>query len=68
LGGTIIAVAAGMAFFIRQSQAKNPLFDLHFAKRRTFWVAASIVNLKISVVELSPFTPHFADDFVENDP
>jgi DHA2 family multidrug resistance protein-like MFS transporter len=36
----VIAVVAGTAFFIRQSQAKSPLFDLHFAKRQTFWVAA----------------------------
>jgi hypothetical protein len=27
-----------------------------------------IVNLKISVVELSPFPPHFAGGFGENDP
>ena len=36
----VIAVAAGMAFFIRQRRAKSPLFDLHVARRRTFWVAA----------------------------
>ena len=40
LGGALIAVAAGMAFFIRQRRAKSPLFDLHIAGRRTFWVAA----------------------------
>ena len=27
-----------------------------------------IVNLKISVVELLPFMPHFVDNFGENDP
>src|SRR5438270_9252024 len=40
LGVAVIAVAAGIAFFIRQRRAKSPLFDLHVARRRTFWVAA----------------------------
>ena len=40
LGLAVIAVAAGIAFFIRQRRAKSPLFDLHVARRRTFWVAA----------------------------
>ncbi len=40
LGFAIIAVTAGIAFFIRQRRAKNPLYDLHVAGRRTFWVAA----------------------------
>src|SRR6266702_1403533 len=40
LGVAVIAVSAGMAFFIRQRRAKSPLFDLHVARRRTFWVAA----------------------------
>jgi MFS transporter, DHA2 family, multidrug resistance protein len=40
LGLAVIAVAAGIAFFIRQRRAKNPLYDLHVAARRTFWVAA----------------------------
>jgi DHA2 family multidrug resistance protein-like MFS transporter len=40
LGFAVIAVAAGIAFFIRQRRAKNPLYDLHIAGRRTFWVAA----------------------------
>jgi hypothetical protein len=31
-------------------------------------VLPGIVNLKNSVVELSPFPPHFAGDFGENDP
>ncbi len=39
-GFAIIAVAAGVAFFIRQRRAKNPLYDLRVAGRRTFWVAA----------------------------
>jgi EmrB/QacA subfamily drug resistance transporter len=36
----IVAVAALIAFFIRQRRAKNPLYDLHVAARPTFWVAA----------------------------
>ncbi len=40
LGLAIIAVAAGIGFFIRQRLARNPLYDLHVAGRRTFWVAA----------------------------
>jgi EmrB/QacA subfamily drug resistance transporter len=40
LGLAVIALAAGIAFFIRQRRAKNPLYDLHVAARRTFWVAA----------------------------
>src|SRR5216683_1216159 len=41
LGVAVIAVAAGIAFFMLQRRAKSPLFDLHIAGRRTFWVAAS---------------------------
>ena len=40
LGLAAIAVAAGIAFVLRQRRAKNPLYDLHIAARRTFWVAA----------------------------
>lgn len=40
LGLAAIALAAGAGFFIRQSRAKSPLFDLHVASRRVFWVAA----------------------------
>lgn len=40
LGLAVIVLAAGVAFFIRQRRAKNPLYDLHVAGRRTFWVAA----------------------------
>ena len=36
----IFGLALVAAFFIRQSRAKSPLFDLEFAARRTFWVAA----------------------------
>ena len=39
-GLAIIAVAAGIAFVIRQRRAANPLYDLHIAGRRVFWVAA----------------------------
>ena len=35
-----IAIAAGIAFIIRQRRAANPLYDLHIAGRRIFWVAA----------------------------
>src|SRR4051794_29197208 len=40
LGLAVIAVAALVAFFIRQRRARNPLYDLHVASRRIFWVAA----------------------------
>jgi hypothetical protein len=40
LGLAIIALAAGGAFVLRQRKAKNPLYDLHIAGRRVFWVAA----------------------------
>ena len=36
----VIAAAAVIAFLIRQRQARNPLYDLHVAARRIFWVAA----------------------------
>jgi DHA2 family multidrug resistance protein-like MFS transporter len=39
-GLAIVAVASGIAFFIRQRRAANPLYDLHVAGRRVFWVAA----------------------------
>ena len=38
LGG--IAAAAGAAFFVRQHRTRDPLYDLHVAGRRPFWVAA----------------------------
>jgi MFS transporter, DHA2 family, multidrug resistance protein len=44
--GTIALVAGGIAvvafggFFLRQARARTPLFDLHVASRRIFWVAA----------------------------
>ncbi len=40
LGLAAIALAATIAFLIRQRRAKNPLYDLHVAGRRIFWVAA----------------------------
>ncbi|MEI7886179.1 MAG: MFS transporter [Actinomycetes bacterium] len=39
-GLAVLAVAAGIAFVIRQRRAKVPLFDLHIAGRQIFWVAA----------------------------
>ena len=36
----IIALVALAGFFVVQRRASNPLFDLHFASRRIFWVAA----------------------------
>jgi MFS transporter, DHA2 family, multidrug resistance protein len=40
LGLVAIALAGGIAFVIRQRRASNPLYDLHIAGRRVFWVAA----------------------------
>ena len=40
VGLAAIALAAGVAFFIRQRRVEVPLYDLHVAGRRTFWVAA----------------------------
>lgn len=36
----VIALAALAAFVLRQRRTHNPLYDLHVAARRTFWVAA----------------------------
>lgn len=36
----VIGVVALVVFFLRQRVAANPLFDLHIASRRIFWVAA----------------------------
>jgi MFS family permease len=36
----LVAVAALAAFYLRQRHARNPLYDLDVAARRTFWVAA----------------------------
>ena len=35
-----VAVAAIIGFVVRQRRADNPLYDLHIAGRRVFWVAA----------------------------
>jgi len=35
-----IALVSGVAFFWRQATAGEPLFDLKYARRATFWVAA----------------------------
>jgi MFS transporter, DHA2 family, multidrug resistance protein len=40
LGLALIAAATFVAFFIRQRRAANPLYDLHIAGRRIFWLAA----------------------------
>jgi DHA2 family multidrug resistance protein-like MFS transporter len=40
LGLGAVALAALAAFYIRQRRARNPLYDLGVAGRRTFWVAA----------------------------
>jgi MFS transporter, DHA2 family, multidrug resistance protein len=36
----LVAVMALVAFYLRQRRARNPLYDLDVAARRTFWVAA----------------------------
>jgi MFS transporter, DHA2 family, multidrug resistance protein len=36
----VVALAAGVAFLLRQRRARNPLYDLEVAARRIFWVAA----------------------------
>lgn len=41
LGLAVVAVAAVIAFLLRQTRAKSPLYDLHVASRRIFWVAAT---------------------------
>jgi MFS transporter, DHA2 family, multidrug resistance protein len=40
LGLGAVALAALAGFYIRQRRARNPLYDLDVAARRTFWVAA----------------------------
>jgi MFS transporter, DHA2 family, multidrug resistance protein len=36
----VLALAATIAFVLRQRRAQNPLYDLRVASRTTFWVAA----------------------------
>jgi MFS transporter, DHA2 family, multidrug resistance protein len=40
IGLFLVAAAALVAFVLRQRRARNPLYDLQVASRRTFWVAA----------------------------
>lgn len=40
LGLAGVALAALIAFYLRQRRARFPLYDLHVAVRRIFWVAA----------------------------
>jgi MFS transporter, DHA2 family, multidrug resistance protein len=40
VGLLAVAIAAGIAFVLRQRRAPNPLYDLRVAARRIFWVAA----------------------------
>jgi MFS transporter, DHA2 family, multidrug resistance protein len=40
IGLVLIALAAVIAFVIRQLRVRNPLYDLNIAGRRIFWVAA----------------------------
>jgi MFS transporter, DHA2 family, multidrug resistance protein len=40
LGLGLVALAAGVAFVLRQRRAASPLYDLDVARRRIFWVAA----------------------------
>src|SRR3954463_15886156 len=40
IGLALVAVAALIGFVIRQRRARTPLYDLHVAGRRIFWVAA----------------------------
>jgi MFS transporter, DHA2 family, multidrug resistance protein len=40
LGLAAVALAALIAFYLRERRARNPLYDLHVAQRRVFWVAA----------------------------
>ena len=40
IGLAVLALAAGVGFYIRQRRARSPLYDLEVAARRIFWVAA----------------------------
>lgn len=40
IGLLVLAAIATVLFVLRQRRAKNPLYDLKIASRRTFWVAA----------------------------
>jgi len=36
----VLALMSGLAFILAERRARNPLYDLHVASRRIFWVAA----------------------------
>jgi EmrB/QacA subfamily drug resistance transporter len=40
VGLGLVAIAASIAFVLRQRRAPSPLYDLRVARRRIFWVAA----------------------------
>ena len=40
LGLALIAIAAGIGFYLRERRTRDPLYDLKIAARPTFWVAA----------------------------
>ena len=40
IGLGVAGMSLVVAFFLRQKKATNPLFDLSYARRRIFWVAA----------------------------
>lgn len=40
IGLLVVALVAGVLFVVRQRGATNPLYDLVYARRPTFWVAA----------------------------
>ena len=40
VGLLILAIVFGALFVMRQRKASNPLYDLHYAARRLFWVPA----------------------------
>ena len=58
LGLAAIAVAAAIALVIRQRRARNPLYDLHVAGRRVFWVAACAGIIVFGSLMGSAFVSH----------
>ena len=55
LGLAVIAIAALVAFVIRQRRAASPLYDLHVAGRRIFWVAACAGTIVFGSLMASAF-------------
>ena len=47
----IVALAAGVAFVLRQRRARTPLYDLEVAGRRVFWVAAIAGIIVFGIVD-----------------